>query len=71
MPNDEMLSGLLLDRQRLTRDYAKVLKRVGPNHPERKARNKSRSAKRKALRKALRANADAIAAHCMAMHPPT
>lgn len=58
---DAELHALLLDRQRLLRELAHVLKRVGHSNPKRAAVNAKRAEKRKALRKHVRRNAEAIA----------
>jgi hypothetical protein len=65
--DDRELVGLCLDRQRLLRQLAPVLRRVGPSRPpaERRKLNIQRSKQRKLLRAALRANAEAISARCM------
>jgi uncharacterized protein involved in exopolysaccharide biosynthesis len=67
---DRDLHGMLRDRQRLLRQLARVLRRVGPNHPQRHQVNHARSVDRKQLKDALRKNADTIAAHCLITYLP-
>lgn len=59
------LRGMLVDRRRLLRQLAHVLRRVGASHADRAKINKKRSMLRKQVRRALRANAEQIAAHCL------
>ena len=56
---------LCMARRRLLEQLAPVLRRAGPNHPNRAVENQQRTAKRKVLRVQLRANADQIAALTM------
>lgn len=68
MPDE--LDGLCMDRQRLMRQLAPLLKRIGPNNPQRSAINAQRAVKRKQVKKALRKNADAIAALILQRRAP-
>jgi hypothetical protein len=64
--DDPTLRGLLLDRDRLLRELAPVLRRVGPSRTRgvRRRLNGERRVKRLELRRAVRLNAEAIAARC-------
>jgi hypothetical protein len=53
---------LVAARRKLQRQLAHVLRRVGPDHPNRATVNADRALKRKRYRRALRANAEATAA---------
>lgn len=61
---DPTLMGLVLDRRRLLRQLAHVLRRVGPNHPQRATINKKRRRQRLELRHAVRNIELRIAARC-------
>lgn len=52
-------------RLQLIRQLAPVLRRAGPNHPDRQVENKRRAATRKQIKKDLQANANAIASLVM------
>lgn len=64
MTNDAILRGMLLDRRRLLRQLAHVLRRVGPNHPDRKQINARRRLRRLELKHAITDLEKQIAAHC-------
>lgn len=64
MLDDPTLMGFLLDRRRVLRQLAAVLRRVGPNHPDRATINRKRRKRRLELRKDLRGLELAIAARC-------
>jgi hypothetical protein len=64
MLDDSTLVGYLLDRRRVLRQLAAVLRRVGPNHPDRAKINMRRRKRRLELRKDLRSLELAIAARC-------
>jgi hypothetical protein len=61
-PFDPELQGLVIDRQRLLRELAPILRRLGPHYENRATLNKRRAIKRHNLRKQLARNAEAIAA---------
>lgn len=63
--NDPDLIGMLMDRRRLLRQLAPLLRRVGASHPQRSKVNAEKSVRRKATRRDLRANAEAIAARLL------
>jgi len=56
-------------RRHLERELAGVLRRVGPDHPRRRAVNTQRAVRRKQLRRALRHNAAEIAAIICEVYP--
>jgi hypothetical protein len=61
---DPVLMGLVLDRRRLLRQLAHVLRRVGPNHPQRATINTKRRRQRLELKHAIRNVELRIAARC-------
>lgn len=65
MSEDRELKTLTIDRRRLMREYAGILKRVGASHPDRSKINAARARMRGACRRALRRNAELIAARVM------
>lgn len=67
-PPSAELRGLLEDRARLLRQLAPVLRRAGPDNPQRAAINAKRAIIRKRVRAELRRNAFAIAAHCASLY---
>lgn len=62
MVNDPTLRGLLIDRQRILRELAPILRRVGPNRPDRAKLNAARRLRRLELRQDLRRCESAIVA---------
>lgn len=60
--SDPTLGQLLAERERLHRELAPILTRVGGNHPKRQTVNAKRATVRKQLRHQLRRNGDAIVA---------
>ena len=62
--HDATLSGLVLDRRRLLLQLAHVLRRVGPNHPQRAAINRKRRKQRLELKHTIRNVELRIAARC-------
>lgn len=64
------LRGLILDRQRLMRQYAKILRRIGASNPKRSQLNRKRAAQRLELRRAMRQNANEIAAYLLRIVTP-
>jgi hypothetical protein len=65
---DPQLYALAVDRERLLRDVASVLGRVGTAHPGRAQENARRSKKRKRLKRALRQNAELLTARVMQLY---
>lgn len=63
--HDPELAGMLVDRQRLLRQLAPLLRRVGASHPQRSKVNAEKAVRRKQTRRDLRANAEAIAARLL------
>lgn len=68
MLDDRQLDGLVIDRQRLLRQLAPLLRRVGASNPKRHDLNAERAVRRKAIRKSLRQNAELIAARVMELN---
>lgn len=67
LDTDQELAGLLLDRERLLRSLAPVLRRVGSSNPHRAQINARHAKTRGRIRRELRANADALATRLMAL----